>query len=396
MAKIVVHIDLNYFFVRCEEIKDPSLEGKPVAVGHIGRGGIVSTCSYKAREYGVRSGMPMFQALKLCPSLIVKNGDYEFYSVMSREFMLFVKQYTKKVEIASIDECYADFTETLQGQKFVVDFFKQFQRDLYKNTKLYCSIGVATNKFLAKMGSDMKKPNGITILRKRDYQDKIFPLKIGDMFGIGKKSVPRYQSVGINTIGDLYNALNERRDVVYSIAGKFIGTIEQWLNGEGDDCILEEDDSELKSIGNSHTLPHDTNDFDEIKEEIKILANEVSMRAKKENKYGKTVQITLKDTNFVTHNKSLTFTKPTNDENDILSYATKLLDRHYDGRDIRLVGVTLQNLMDLKDIAYQMTFYDYEQAEEEEKTKLLINEINRKLDKPLLKRASEANKNEDK
>lgn len=396
MAKIIVHIDLNYFFVRCEEIKDPSLEGKPVAVGHTGRGGIVSTCSYKAREYGVKSGMPMFQALKLCPSLIVKNGDYEFYSLLSREFILFIKQYTKKVEVASIDECYADFSEVLKGQRFVIDFFKQFQKDLYKRTKLFCSIGVSTNKFLAKMGSDMKKPNGITILRQRDFKDKIYPLKIGDMFGIGKKSVPRYQSVGIHTIGDLALALNERKDVVYAIAGKFMGTIEYWLNGKGDDLINEEDDNELKSIGNSHTLMHDTNSFDEIKDEIKTLCKEVSYRAKKESKYGKTVQITLKDTNFITQTKSITFDKPTNEEGAIFSYATKLLDKHYDGREIRLVGVTLQNLMDLKDIAYQMTFYDYEQVMEEEKTKLLINEINRKLDKPLLKRASEVSKDENK
>ena len=392
MAKIIVHIDLNYFFVRCEEIKDPSLEGKPVAVGHTGRAGIVSTCSYKAREMGVRSGMPMFQALKLCPSLIVKNGDYEFYSLMSREFMLFTKEYTKKIEIASIDECYADFTDVLVGNRFVFDFFKEFQRKLFEKTKLYCSIGISTNKFLAKMGSDMKKPNGITILRKRDFKDKIYPLKIGDMYGVGKKSAERYKSIGINTIGDLALRIKEKPEEVISISGKFFETLNDWLEGRGDDTIINMDENELKSIGNSHTLSKDTNDYEEIKNALKIINKEVSYRAKKENKLGRTIQITLKDTNFVSRNKSLTIDKPTNDENEMFHYVTKLLDKLFDGKSIRLVGVTLQNLLEPKDVAYQMTFFDYENAIEESKTKLLINEINRKLDKPLLKRASEVEK----
>lgn len=389
MAKVIVHIDLNYFFVRCEEIKNPSLEGKPVAIGHVGRGGIVSTCSYKAREFGVRSGMPMFQALKLCKDLIVINGDYDFYSVLSREFMLFVKEYTNKIEVASIDECYADFSDVLKGNNFVIDFFKQFQKELFKRTKLYCSIGISTNKFLAKMGSDYKKPNGITILRQRDFKEKIYPLKIEDMYGIGKKSAPRLRSIGINTIGDLALAIKERKEEVIAIAGKFFETLNEWVNGRGEDEIYNVDEIESKSIGNSHTLSHDTNNYEEIKEALKNLAKEVSSRAIKENKFGKTVQITLKDTNFISQNKSITFSKPINDVNNIYYYCVKLLDKHYDGRDIRLVGVTLQNLVDVKDIVYQMTFFDYEQAEEESSTKLLINELNRKLSKPMLKRASE-------
>ena len=170
MAKVILHIDLNQFFVRCEELKDPTLINKPVAVGHDGRSGIVSTCSYKAREFGVRSGMPMFQAKKLCPELIVKPVDFRFYGVLSREFFKFVKSYTTLVENASIDECYADFTIPLKGIKDVEVYFKDFQKKLFSKTGLNCSIGIAPNRFLAKMGSDYKKPNGITIVRKKDIE----------------------------------------------------------------------------------------------------------------------------------------------------------------------------------------------------------------------------------
>ena len=127
MVKVIVHIDLNAFFVRAEEIKNPDLEGKAVAIGHNGRAGIVSTCSYKAREFGVRSGMPMNQAVKLCPHLLIIPGDYPFYAALSYEFKSFVKQYTKLVEEASVDEVYADFTSVLKGVKDAEKFFKDFQ-----------------------------------------------------------------------------------------------------------------------------------------------------------------------------------------------------------------------------------------------------------------------------
>ena len=149
MSKVIVHIDLNAFFVRAEEIKDPSLEGKPVAIGREGRAGIVSTCSYEARKFGVHSGMPVFQAKQLCPQLILLPGDYRFYRTLSHMFRRFVRNYTKIVEIASIDECFADFTDVVKDVKDVEAFFRQLQRDLFKQTQLKCSIGVAPTKFLA-------------------------------------------------------------------------------------------------------------------------------------------------------------------------------------------------------------------------------------------------------
>ena len=131
-SKVIVHIDLNAFFARCEEIKDPSLEGKPVAIGHEGRGGIVSTCSYAARKYGASSAMPMFKAKQLCPHLIILPVDYHFYSMMSKRFFAFIRRYTTLVEAASVDECFADFTFALRDEKDPVAYFRKLQEDLYK------------------------------------------------------------------------------------------------------------------------------------------------------------------------------------------------------------------------------------------------------------------------
>ena len=131
MAKVIVHIDLNAFFVRAEEIRNPSIEGKAVAIGHLGRGGIVSTCSYEARKFGVRSGMPMNKAVDLCPHLLILPPDYRFYVTLSHEFKNYIRSITKKVESASVDELFADFTDVVKGKKNIEAYFRSIQNTLW-------------------------------------------------------------------------------------------------------------------------------------------------------------------------------------------------------------------------------------------------------------------------
>ena len=396
MAKVILHIDLNYFFVRCEEIKNPSLIGKPVAIGHVGRGGIVSTCSYKAREYGVSSGMPMFKAKQLCPHLIVKPVDFRFYHALSDTFKNFVRRYTSKVEEASVDECFADFTEVIKKEKNAEAFFKKLQQDLYKETKLKCSIGIAPTKFLAKMGSDYKKPMGITIIRKSEISKILYPLSIDKFYGIGKKTAPRLKAMGINTIGDLANLCNSNDPKLLEELGKFFVVIKDWVNGRGSDEVYTEAWNP-KSIGNSTTLMEDTSNHELISTTFRYLSKEVSERAIRENKLGPTIQIVVKEAEisengFKSHNKSITLPNPTNNADVIYNAAMDLYDKNFSKMTVRLVGVTLQNLIDSKDIAIQMSLFDYQIHEEESSTKLLINELNRKLKKKALIRASEVEK----
>ncbi|MCR5184970.1 MAG: DNA polymerase IV [Bacilli bacterium] len=393
MSKVIVHIDLNAFFVRAEEIKEPSLENKPVAIGKEGRGGIVSTCSYEARKFGVHSGMPMFQAKQLCPNLIVLPGDYRFYRALSRTFFAFMRNYTPLVEIASVDECYADFTEVIKGKKDVESYFRRLQSDLFAKTGLKCSIGVGPNKFLAKMGSDYKKPLGLTIIRKKDVSTILYPLSLDKLYGVGKRTLPKLQAMGISTIGELAKRLFEDDSETLKVLGKFSITLTEWLKGNGDDEIIVEE-FDPKSIGHSTTLKNDTNDFEDIKPIYRELCNEIAYQAKKEKKMGHTVQIVIKesDGNFTTHNKSVTLDRPINDANLIYKYATNLYEKYFLGITVRLVGVTLQNLISQKEAVIQMSLFNYEEHESENKTKLLINEINRGLDKPLLMRASDVKK----
>ena len=391
MGKVIVHIDLNAFFARAEEIRNPSLEGKPVAIGHDGRSGIVSTCSYAARKFGVSSGMPMFKAKELCPQLIIKPVDFRYYGGLSRVFFNFVKSYTHLVEIASVDECFADFTEVVKKQTNIEQFFRQMQNDLFTKTHLKCSIGVAATKFLAKMGSDYQKPMGLTIIRKRDIPRLLYPLTIDKMYGIGRKTAPRLKSIGILTIGDLASRCASDDQELINILGKFYYVIKDWISGRGSDEIVFKPE-ESKSIGSSSTFHHDTNNIEEIRYMFENLAKEVSSRAVKENRLGTTIQITAKEATFISHNKSITFDHPTNDYRFIYQTAVKLYENNYLPLTVRLVGVTLQNLIDPRDMAIQMSLFNYQEAEEESRTKLLINELNRKLKKPSLIRASEVKK----
>ncbi len=392
MAKVIVHIDLNAFFVRAEELKDHSLENKAVAVGHLGRGGIVSTCSYEARKYGVRSGMPMNKAVKLCPSLIIIRPDYRFYVTLSHKFRNYISTITPIIEMASIDELFADFTDVVKKQRNVEEYFRNIQNTLYDLTGLKCSIGIGPTKFLAKMASDYQKPMGLTIIRRKDISKILYPLPLEDMFGIGKKTCPRLKYIGIKTIGDLANALNNNDPKVYDLLGKYSYDLKEWLNGKGSDKVITEYD-DPKSIGNSTTLKEDTDNYETISNTFEIIAEEVSERAKKENMIGNTIQIMVKDLNYRAHNKSITFVNHTNHAKEIYDYAIKLYEKNFLGLPIRALGITLQNLINIKDMKVQMTFFDYQMHEEENKTKLLINDLNRKIKGKPLKRASEVKSN---
>ena len=372
MSKIILHIDLNAFFVRCEEIKNPSLEGKPVIIGKTGRGGIVSTCSYEARKYGVHSGQPTYEALMKCKDAIILDGDYHYYQEKSNEFFNFIKRYTLLVEPASIDECFADFTEVLKDEKDPVSFLRNMQKELLKETKLKCSIGVAPTKFLAKMASDMKKPLGLTIIRKKDARKMLSPLKIEDFFGIGKKTAPRLREMGINTIGDLITKLDEDDQSVKQEFGKFYYVIKDWINGKGGDEINTEP-FDPKSIGHSTTLFSDAYSVEELEKPLRKLSDRVSKGAKKQNKKGKSVQLVLKDNQFKVINRSRRLPELTNEFEDIFNTALELLKENYDGRPTRLIGVTLQQLKNPKETYEQLSIFDnYEQIKEENETRFLM------------------------
>lgn len=384
MSKIIMHIDLNAFFATAEVIRNPALANKPLVVGGTGRRGIVSTASYEARAFGIHSAMPTYMAERLCPNLIILPSDFKLYSRLSREFFDFVRHYTSLIEIASIDECYADMTETLKNVKNPIEFLTNLQKDLYEKTKLKCSIGIGPTKFLAKMASDYQKPMGLTIFRRRDLAQTLWKLPIKSMYGVGKKTYPRLEKIGIHTIGDLATSESEE---VKNLLGKFYFTLKEWVTGYGSDEVNPEPD-DPKSIGNSRTLASDTDDYDEIRSMIIYLCQEVSERAQAEKMLGSTIQIVLKNSDFSTINRSITLEKPTNDLGIIYLEAMRLFDKNYQGQMIRLVGVTLANLVAFSEVTTQLSLFD-SAITTVSKTEQIIQNFNKITEKPLLKRLSD-------
>ena len=386
MEKVILHIDLNAFFVRCEEIKNPTLVDKATIIGHQGRGGIVSTCSYKARSFGVRSGMPTYKATILCPEAILLPGDYKFYEKKSNEFFEFVKKIFPIIEIASIDECFVDATRKANEVLDFPSYLKRFQKALFEKTQLKCSIGVGPTKFLAKMGSDIKKPMGLTFIPKEKIKDIIYPLPIDDFFVIGKKTAPELKNEGINTIGDLAKLIFSDDPKMIKRFGKMYFYVKDCLDGESSDVVNVEP-YDPKSIGNSKTLVCDSNNYDELKNELLNIADETINRLKSSNKLTNTIQITLKDSDFKSITRSKNLSKFTDNSTIIKNGVVSLFDRNFDEtKMIRLVGVSLQNLIDFNDNLEQMSIFNNNKSN---KTHSLIDELNKKMNKNVFMTARE-------
>lgn len=393
MKKIILHCDLDAFFCRAEEIKNPHLEGKSFIVGGDGRGGIVSTCSYKARKYGIHSGMPTFQAKMLCKDLIIVPTDFHYYSLLSKEFIFFLKQYSSKIQQMSIDECFVDLTDYfIKSKRQINDILNEIQTNLYNKLSLKCSIGVGTTKFIAKMASDFKKPLGITIIRNKDISKMIFPLPVKDFFGIGKKTAPRLNEIGINTIGDLYYKAKNNDSDLEKVIGKFIYDICDLLEANSDDVVLQEEHNP-KSIGMSKTLMSDTNNSEKIIEVLKSEIISVHNSLIKEEKLAKTITIQFKDAACESHFKSKTYSKTFDEYTQNLDFITKeaikLFNVSYNKEYIRLIGFSLKNLIDKSQVNTQMTFLNFEEHEKENKSYLIMNELNREMNKQIFKKLSD-------
>ena len=382
MSRVYFHIDLNAFFASCEELLDPSLKGKPLVVGGKSRRSVISTANYEARKYGIHSAMPMQQAEKLCKDLVIVNGHYACYSDMSHQFMQIIHSYTDLVEKASIDECYADMTDVICRYPKPLDVAFEIQRRVLEETGLRCSIGIGPNMFLAKMASDMKKPMGITVLRIRDVPEKMWPLPIKEMQGIGKRTVPLMEDLNIHTIKDLatYQDLNALKPVL----GKNIESMIKRANGYDDRTLMTDYDS--KSMGISETLLEDVTDYDELRGLIRTLCRRLSKRLKEAHKAGYHVSMRICYYDFRNANKSKKLSAPIWTSDDLFVQAMILFDSSYEEEEaVRLIGVSVSDFAGEDFLAKQVSLFD---APEEESTSEILHDLNHQLGTQAFVRAS--------
>lgn len=373
--KIIFHIDMNMFFCSVAVIKNPSLKGKAFAIGRENTTrGVLSTASYEARKYGIRSAMPISEALAIKRDLIIINADYQLIAEYHRKFINLVQEYSDIIEVASVDECYADMTK-ISMHRHPLEVAKEIQYRLVKEYKLPCSIGIAPTLFLAKMASDMKKPLGLVVLHKRDKEQMLYPLSVSEIFGVGKKTWPKLIDNGIKTIGDFEKP--ENKDLVISIVGdNTYQYVIDAINGRSSNIVKPDRYSKNESISQSQTYDVYLISETDILMELRNMAKSLVRKITNKQLMTKTVTITLRNKKFQTFSRSKSIDY-TDDFYDIFEVASTLVEENYNGEEIRLVGIGLSNLKDKKEVLEEeYNLFTYENfIEREEHIKKIVKEF---------------------
>jgi DNA polymerase-4 len=388
VKKIIFLVDMNAFYIGCEMARKPELKGMPAAVAGDpkNRGGIILSPNYDARKYGVKTTMLIHEARKLCPNIVFVSPEHSYYSFMSGKVMDILARYAPVVQQNSIDEAWLDLTgcEGLFGRPR--EIAEKIMKDIMEELDLWCSIGISENKFLSKMASEMKKPLGISELWQSEIKEKLWPLKVRDMYGVGKQSEKKLNNMGIFTIGDI--AKCDRRMLIKEF-GKYGEEIHMLSNGMDPSPVDARGYHENKSISRSTTLSEDTADMEYLKNILLELAEEVGLDARRQEYKGKTVSIVVKYSDFqtITRQKSLS---PTNLTKEIYETGVKLLEDNWNKtRPIRLIGIGISGSQE--EDMQQMSLFDISpqknDTKREEKLEKAMDAIKEKYGLDSVKRA---------
>lgn len=348
--RIIMHIDLDAFFAAVEIRDNPSLTGKPVIIGAdpkkgLGRG-VVTTCSYEAREFGLHSAMPISQAYKLCPHGEYIRGSYEKYEKSSQQVMTILKSFQVDFQQTSIDEAYLDFTPSCENYQDAFKIAEEIQYKIKKEVGITCSVGISSTKTIAKIASDYNKPSGVTVVEPKNIQEFLGPMEITKIPGIGKKSKLGFYSRGIYNIQNLYSKGLSNLVIYYGDYGVWI-----WNVITGQDTRPVRENYNRKSIGKERTFMEDVSDNKIILQKIYELNTRIHKILKEQKYRYNTITLKIRLTGFLTYTRSKTLKTPFRD----LNLAQKELCEMYadfsgetqdkNKSKIRLIGIRFSNLM---------------------------------------------------
>ncbi len=346
--RFIALIDMDYFYVACEELRHPEIRGKPAVVGSDpkqGEGrGVVMTASYAARKFGIRSGMPIFLAYRMKKDAVYLPADFDYYEDVSRKVMALIKTHADKFEQVSIDEAFIDISKRVKSYDEALELAKGLQKEIREKMGLPCSIGVSVNKLVAKMASDDAKPNGIKLVKEDEAKDFLSKKPVGDLYGVGRKMRKVLEDFGYNTIGDLAKA----NPVVLVERFKSYGAeLHNYANGMDDSDVQE--NWEVKSISRERTFESDTSDRHEITKSIAAMSKEVGEELKKQGFAYKVVTIKLRYSDFEESMRSRSLTHRSVDAGEIAEVAIRLFDKYAErGEKLRKIGVRVSNLAKYK------------------------------------------------
>ena len=340
--RIILHIDMDAFFISVEQRDNPALMGKPAAVcGSLSRS-VVTSATYEARPFGIQAGMSTQEAKRRCPQLILVEGNHSKYTETSARIFSTLKEFTPLVEVASIDEAYLDITQSLLLFESAFHISKSIKDRIRQSEQLTCSIGVAPNKLLSKLGSGLKKPDGLIIIRKDDVREILEDLPVSKLYGIGPKLAEALNSIGIFACGQLgrfpVDVLTKR----FGVIGERLH--EMGLGLDDSPVIPFDEEEDAKSISHSVTLEEDTVDPKMLRKVMLQLSERVSRRMRRDGFYGKRIAITVRYSDFFTFSKQKTFSKWMNSGNEIFRHAFQIFESIPHPKPIRLLGVGMSQL----------------------------------------------------
>jgi nucleotidyltransferase/DNA polymerase involved in DNA repair len=340
--RTIFHLDMDAFFASVEIVRNPQLKGKPVIVGgQPNTRGVVSTCSYEARVFGVRSAMSLTEAYRRCPHGIFLNGDFSTYRKFSQKIMEILSHYTPNIEVVSVDEAYIDVSEIAESYGGALNLGEDMRKSIFRITQLPCSIGIATNKLIAKIASSKAKPNGILHVLPGEEISFLAPLAIQSIPGIGTKTQELLNRDGILLIKDLQEMGMDALIQHYGSSGYFFHFA---ANGQDDRPIVSEE-SDPKSIGHETTFDRDEENKEILIQTLQELVIKTTKRLCKYKMRARGVSLKLRFSNFRTITRSHLFCNHTQDAKLILKEILYLFEKNYiENTPIRLIGVTLEKL----------------------------------------------------
>jgi DNA polymerase IV len=356
--RVILHVDMDAFYASIEQLDDPGLRGRPVIVGAdpkhgLGRG-VVAACSYEARKFGVRSALPIGRAWKLCPDGAFVRPRMERYVEVSHEVMEVLRRFTNLVEPLSIDEAFLDVTGSTTLFGAPIQIARAVKKQIREATGLTASAGVAPNKFLAKIASDLKKPDGLVVVEPGEIESFLVDLPVSRLWGVGPKTEERLREMGLHTIGAVRA---RKRDELTQMLGSGLGShIHALALGEDDRPVVP--NWEPKSISNETTFEEDTRDRELLVKTIRRLSESVGRRLRRENYRARKVTLKIRLEPFETHTRQVSVKRPVDTDEEITRLALSLFDQFSLERRIRLIGVGTGEIVRPGDGPTQLGLFD--------------------------------------
>ena len=383
----IVHVDMDAFYASVEQLDNPEYKGKPVIVGADPKGGhgrgVVAACSYEARKFGIRSALPISRAWKLCPGAVYVRPRMKRYSEVSAQIMEIFRQYTDLVEPLSIDEAFLDITGSIALFGPPDEIARSIKKDIRKRTGLTASVGLASNKFLAKIASDIRKPDGFMVVEGKDVEEFLRELPISRLWGVGPKTEQRLHELGFRTIGQLAAA---RRESLVRDLGSLGEHLHQLSRGHDDRPVIS--NWEPKSTSSETTFEEDTDNRELLLQTILELADHVAARLRKDGYRARKVTLKLRYSSFSTHTKQQSLDRQIQTGEEIAAVARALFAQFPMKQKIRLIGVSAGELRRDAGDPQQLPLFP-QPADTKEKLSHTVDEIKERFGVDALRRGSQ-------